>query len=142
MRPVLRINLSGVLGLLIMLALIGAIVFFGVIALAIVAPLIGFSFFTSREVAAAALWKSGGRLALPDGVRIISAARARTLALLVAAAGLGGLVLSFAPTAFVFGAAPAAFVLGAIGAAVLLLTQSARRSVLRDAHPVDVLPPQ
>jgi hypothetical protein len=125
-----------------MLALFGAVIFFGVIALAIVAPLIGFSFFTNREIAAVALWKSHGRLTLSDGVRVISAARARTLALLVALAGIGGLILSCAPTAFVFGSVAAAVVLGIVGTATLVVTQSARRAVLRDAHPVDVLPPE
>ncbi len=142
MRPGLRINLTGIAGLVVMVALLAAILFFGTVALALVAPLMGISFFMSREVAAAALWRSRGRLELSEGVRIISPARARTLALLVGVAGLGGLVLSLAPAAFVFGSSGVALALGAAGAAALLVTQSARRAVLREAHPVDVLPPE
>lgn len=112
------------------------------LVLAIIAPLLGLSYLAFQLRTAAALWRSHGRLPIADGVRVIAAGRARTLALLHLLAGAGGLALGAAPTLFVFGP-PSSWVPVVLGG-LLAVTASgaASQRVLAGGRSVDVLPPE
>jgi hypothetical protein len=130
---------------LILLAAVAAafsLLFFAALTVfAIVAPLIGVSYLGLRSTAAVELWRSHGRFQIGDGVRIISAGRARVLGLLSMVEGVAGFGLSFVPALLVF--SPGFLVVPLLGTALATLVASrvARRRVMEASHPVDVLPP-
>jgi hypothetical protein len=111
-------------------------------AFAIFAPLMGLSYLGARLAAANELWKSHGRFPIGDGVRIIGAGRARSLALLFCVEGAAGFALSFVPALFAFNAKVAIVPLFLISLGAQVAARVSRGRVLAGAHAVDVLPPE
>lgn len=111
-------------------------------AFAILAPLMGLSYLGTRLNAANQLWNSNGRLAIPDGVRIIGAGRARSIGALLCVEGAAGFALSFVPALWVFNAKVAIAPLFLVALVAQIGARVGRRRVLEGAHAVDVLPPE
>lgn len=143
MRFEVRRSSLGLGGLFVAL-LVVAVVFTSALAVAAVAaPLVGLVWLGLSLRGAAALWKSRGRLPAPDGaVRIVDASRTRGLALAQVGSGLAGLVLTCVPSLWVFVSGEAALVAGAGGLVLRVLAAAARRRLLANMNPVEVLPPE
>lgn len=135
----------GTLGLggLVVALLVVALVFTSALAvLAFAAPVVGLFWLGRCVRGAVALWKSGGRLPMPGGVRVVEVSRTRGLALAQVGSGLAGLALASVPSLWLFVSGEAALWAGVGGFALRLVVAAVRRRMLAHLNPVDVLPPE
>jgi len=136
-------RLVSLLMVLIVVALIiGALLAGATLVLAFIGPGLGLTHLGRCWSRARALWRSGGRLPIPGGYRVLDASRTRMWSVLELASGFAGVAAGLAPTLWLIGpaggqsAAPGLLAAGLTG---LVLFRALARRVLRGARSVDVL---